>query len=235
VRYRLAVPIAALIASLLLPLGSAGAAESTCSRPQSDAQTLYILGAIDHGNYKYYWWDDASLTIAIRANPQLPAEYVKAIERAIATWSTTLQECLGGQVSLTYAKGPRSVAQADIVLNAQLAPAGGLAFNGVARCSPTGCQTVMLSIDPPPGLPYEPLSLEEAYRLAIHEIGHALGLGHAIPIESYDAMGYGGRDDRAPFVISRCDVDALAYIWSWALEDGQPAPPTDPIYECSIP
>jgi hypothetical protein len=60
-----------------------------------------------------------------------------------------------------------------------------------------------------------------------------LGLGHAQPIlETHDLMGYGwGIDGVAP-VLSQCDVDALAAIWSWAIEGIDPVAPTATTYDC---
>jgi hypothetical protein len=59
----------------------------------------------------------------------------------------------------------------------------------------------------------------------MHELGHALGLGHATNLlESTDLMGYGWPDLGDP-VLSDCDLDALAFVFAWALEGSDPYPP----------
>jgi hypothetical protein len=59
----------------------------------------------------------------------------------------------------------------------------------------------------------------------MHELGHALGLGHATNLlESTDLMGYGWPDLGDP-VLSDCDPDALAFAFAWALEGAEPHPP----------
>ena len=72
------------------------------------------------------------------------------------------------------------------------------------------------------------------YWVTLHELSHALGLGHATNLrESNDLMGYGwiGTTDA---ILSDCDVDALSYVFALALEGSEPYPPGPGPYDCSL-
>jgi hypothetical protein len=74
-------------------------------------------------------------------------------------------------------------------------------------------------------------------RIALHELGHAVGLGHASPLEqSRDLMGYGWsipNPDVTP-VLSTCDIDRIRAAFSWALAGEPPSPVFDRIRELLI-
>jgi hypothetical protein len=46
-------------------------------------------------------------------------------------------------------------------------------------------------------------------------------------------MGYGWPDLGDP-VLSDCDLDALAFVFAWALSGSEPQPPASGPYDCSI-
>jgi hypothetical protein len=207
----------------------AGAAQPLCTLPESDAEALVILSNF----YPGYWWDHTNLTIAVQPHPKATAVQVTAIRNAIATWSDVLDECFDGAITLTDVTGTQRSAHraADIVVHF-VPKAGGVVFGGYAICGDHGCPNILVRSDLPPSLGADPYSPQYVEWVALHEIGHALGLGHATNLlESTDLMGYGWPSLGDP-VLSQCDVDALAFVFAWALEGGAPAPPGEGPFEC---
>jgi hypothetical protein len=211
----------------LAPVGAGrpkSASGPTCNLPQSDAEALVILS----NYYPGYWWDHTDLTIAVQAQPGISHEYLDAIDVAIATWAAVLEDCFDGLITLTQVDSRQD---ADIVVH-YVAHAGGAVFSGYAICGDHGCPNILVSSEAPPSWGQEPYSPELLGWITLHEVGHALGLGHATNLlESTDLMGYGWPELGDP-VLSQCDVEALAFVFAWALEGAEPSPPAEGPYVC---
>jgi hypothetical protein len=232
---RVVLVLAALVASFLVTSHSADAkprsvavAAASCSLPESDAEALQILSAFYPNKYV---WDHTDLTVAVQAAPNLSPEHIAAVRAAIGTWDAVLRECFDNQITLTDVTGqPRR--DADIILH-YVGHAGGAVFAGMAVCNGAGrCNNVLVSSEfgAPTNEGYTPDYL--GY-VTLHELGHALGLGHATNLEeSTDLMGYGWIGGAPDPLFSQCDLDALAYLFGPLLSGGGPTT-VQPTFDCA--
>jgi hypothetical protein len=232
IRRPVLVVLLGLLVAMLSPL-AANAQEPaegvTCRLPESNADALVILS----NYYPGYWWDHTDLTVAVQAHPNIDEESLAAVHQAIADWDYALRQEFGGLITLTDVTDQYTAKhKADIVLHYN-PTAGGTVFGGYAICGANSCPNVIVRSDlvPPVGVTYTPQYL---YYVTMHELGHALGLGHAQPLtESTDLMGYGWHWSNGIVpTLSECDLAGIAIVFAWALEGVDPYPPTQPSVAC---
>lgn len=226
----LALASSAILGLALSLLGAPVAAdEPLVTMGPSDADSVAVLSALP-GYKNSYWWDHTDLTVAVLAAPNLDPQMVRAIHDAVATWRTVLASRLP-IVSLTDVTATsRNPQSADIVVH-YVPRAGGIVWGGSAVCGVQKCLNVIVRSDVPDHIDSGETDYDatRVYRLALHEIGHALGLGHAEPLEqSMDIMGYGWSlpdPDLIP-ILSDCDLEGIAAAFAWALDGEAPHPAT---------
>jgi hypothetical protein len=200
--------------------------------PEHPADEILLLGAVRP--HQRYWWDHRHLTVAVQAHPNADPKLISAARQAIGLWDDVLQAdpVLGPAdirlIDVTDTLKPAH--RADIVLH-YVPKAGGVVFSGYAICGAGSCNNVIIRSDLPARLGGGQYSPFPVGYITMHELGHAIGLGHAEPIlETNDLMGY----NWPPLFpkVTPCDLKGLREVWAWAINGTEPAPPTTVIVNC---
>lgn len=207
---------AVVFAALVLLAGGLGPVQAE-HEPNFGTTGMEVIGA-----FRGYWWDHTTLTVAIKGAANAPADADDAVVEAIEIWNDAIAHRHGeGFIEMVVVTDKQAVAKADIVVN--LHRSGGQ-FAGVAICqSGKRCQVPMWESGPR-GTGSEPYTYDEMVNLALHELGHAIGVGHAIPLYGTpDFMGYDitGWDNNT---VSACAMDAFDAAWEWAIKGEAPHP-----------
>src|SRR5512139_1513773 len=163
------------------PAPTRSTAGVTCGLPESNAQGIIIMNNYWNST-GHYSWDHTDLTVAVQAHPNATAEQLAELHGAIATWSAVILDCFDGLITLTDVTGtqPSEQKAADIVIH-YVPHALGAAYQGIAHCGDHDCPNVIVQSESPFGLYGDWSSSPPGYLgfVTLHELGHALGVGHA--------------------------------------------------------
>jgi hypothetical protein len=190
----------------------------------SDADNVAVLSGVP-GYKNVFWWDHPNLTVAVRAAGNVDPAHVTAMHSAIQVWSATLAILLP-EISLTDVTDSKEPGGPDIILR-YVPHAGGVQWSGVANCGVQKCNNVIVRSEEPPGSPYAEFDALHTLRTSMHELGHALGLGHAAPLDtSHDLMGYGWSlaDPNLVPILSDCDLEGIRAAFGWLFAGELPHP-----------
>ena len=226
------LPLLLAAAAMLVGSATAAADDPIFIYGSSDADSIEVFSGLP-GYKNSFWWDHPNLTVAVHTAPNVDAAKLEAIRDAIEVWRAALATQLP-EISLTDVTGAPTSDSADILVH-YVPNAGGSRWGGNAHCGVQKCLNVIIRSDlhnhyvTGETKDFSPVRLQ---RLAVHELGHALGLGHAAPIEeSRDVMGYGWIPDLVP-ILSDCDLAGIRAAFSWVFEGQAPHPSAVPEVTC---
>jgi hypothetical protein len=226
---------------------------------KSNAQTMLVFAAFDGAPFSPGGsgplWRHTDLTVAVNAPRQADPAAVAAIHQAIAIWRAVLADQFDGKVTLTDVTDAHDNAEhADIAIH-YVPHWAGLQHSGLTVCGDDQCKKVLVKSEWPPtnccgeqGDQLQTVGKITPMRvgqLALHELGHALGVGHAFVIDApdpldtgNDLMSYGWMPwvtfDPAPPkpILSTCAQQVLEVVWAWARNGTPPRRPEVAFITC---
>ncbi|HLH24357.1 MAG TPA: matrixin family metalloprotease [Chloroflexota bacterium] len=202
-----------LLGAALAGLAALLAAPAPSTTAQGSAYALELLGAA---------WDHTTITYSLQADADVPPAALAQVRAAVREWNAQLARLGGHYGTLRLAPASGLGADVPIAVRTQAAPTSGLTSPDMAYQT-AGCwlqqAPVVVSVLDADGAPLPDATV---FTVAAHELGHALGLGHA---RSPDDLMYPTVADgrRSP---SALDLRGIRAAFSWL--DGTASTPGAP-------
>jgi hypothetical protein len=199
-----------LLAVALLSAGLLALAAPAPTLGQGGAFALDLLGAA---------WDHTTITYSIQADADVPASTLAEVRAAVREWNGRLAQLGGHFGSIRLAPTTGLGADVPIAVRAQPAPTSGLTSPAMAYQT-AGCwllqAPIVLNVADADGAL---LPDDAVFTAAAHELGHALGLGHA---RSPDDLMHPAYSDGRRYP-STLDVRGIRAAFAW-LDGAGPTP-----------
>lgn len=166
------------------------------------------------------------VTYVVKAGSKVPASTVQAVNEAIAAWNAGIdarEAAAGNAWDFDLVPKPKGVKGADIEIQIK---SGGGRIAGSALSSFSGGFRVKVRIQISGSSFGQPNADATVKEITLHELGHALGLGHHSNENDLLGPTVGHTDGSAITTISSCDLDGFEESHHWLTKDqaGSPHP-----------